>query len=753
MKKTTVAILAAVMIFLAVSSCSKPPEAPEGSAHVTDTATQTEQIPASATDTAEIEEKGVIGEDYEFSDGELELVKNGESRYTVVRSDINSSAGVNAAIFLRSYMEKCGVKAGITTDWRDNPVSEYEIVVGDTTRTAEQGNTMSSKEVEPDEYYITVSGNRIYIGGGSDEAITVGVKVFLKEFFGYEGDGNGVFRVVNAGVKNDFGKKESYYRMEAYFRGEDVLDRKFYILSKKVDAVRISAGSDPAEQFAGQELRKYLSLVGVSVGEDGAEITLDIDQSLPKDGYKIQVKRNKVIITGGNGRGVIYGVYGLLSRFAGMAFYTDEVETYGTGDINISEGYEYTPVFESRMTDWGMARKSVDWCVKNGINTAHFHSIPEKSGGQISYGKYFVHNISKVTNTPSDRQPCLTDPAILEYAKKFVRDYLKDNPGVDIVTVSQMDNQNYCKCANCAAVDEEEGSHAGSLLRFINAIAADIAEDYPDVVVGTLAYLHTRKPPKITKPLPNVCIRLCSIECCFTHALDDPSCPDNIEFCNDIKGWSEICDRIYVWDYGANFGSYIPTFPNFEVLRRNMRFFADYNVKGMFVQGVYCASGEFGELKNYLIAQLMLDPYMSQERYHELMEGFLKKYYGAGWKYIRAYIGIVTNLATGDQHTCAPPYQGMKLETYGKFEDIFETWWNKAEELAGDRIENVRRSRLQWRFIRLSLHPNEALAKEFISDVQRWGTDWGDAVGTEVPGKANLNLGPEYWYVQSTWIQ
>ena len=113
-----------------------------------------------------------------------------------------------------------------------------------------------------------------------------------------------VFRLPEAESEWLSGAQPVYERIDlpAGVRGEDVLDRKFYILSKKVDAVQISAGNDPAEQFAGRELRKYLSLVGVDVGESGATISLSIDGSLPEDGYKIQVKRNKVIITGGNVR-------------------------------------------------------------------------------------------------------------------------------------------------------------------------------------------------------------------------------------------------------------------------------------------------------------------------------------------------------------------------------------------------------------------------------------------------------------------
>ena len=235
-----------------------------------------------------------------------------------------------------------------------------------------------------------------------------------------------------------------------------------------------------------------------------------------------------------------------------------------------------------------------------------------------SHPEYFALRIDENGNGVRQNgyaQPCLTNPEVLAIAKKNVRKILASRPDADIISVSQNDNFTFCQCDKCRAVDEEEGSHAGTLLRFVNAIAEDIEKDYPHVAVDTLAYQYTRKPPKLTKPRKNVIVRLCSIECCFSHTLDDPSCPENRKFAEDIVEWNKICDRIYVWDYVTDFCFYVQTFPNFGVLRQNMRFFAEHGVKGMYPEGNYNSpqSGEFGELRCYLLAKLMIDPMMTEE--------------------------------------------------------------------------------------------------------------------------------------------
>ena len=528
-------------------------------------------------------------------------------------------------------------------------------------------------------------------------------------------------------------------------------------VTRSLSTVHIVAGDSPSEQYAAAELTDYLTRMGLTVTEDAYTVTLSIDPTMPDDSYRMVVRRkNKdgTTITGGK-RGVIYGVYRFLEEFGGCRFFTPDLEVVPEGKFTITTGViAYTPVFENRHTDWYSVKTEADWMVKNGLNCSIYTDISEEMGSKWSYGSQFVHNICAVTNTDPNAQPCLTDPANLEYAIQYVRNRLASEPGVNIITVSQMDNQNYCRCANCAAVDAEEGSPAGTLLRFVNAIARDIAEDYPDVVIDTLAYLYTRKAPAVTVPEPNVCIRLCPIECCYVHALDDPSCPENVAFCQDLMDWSEICNRIYIWDYTTNFCHYIPTFNNLQVMRKNMQFFAEHNVKGMFPQGNSASvSGEFGELRAYLLAKLMVNPLMTEEEYDRHMNEFLEAYYGEGWSYIRSYIDLTTVLSESDCQDCMNhPKHSVVLKLYPLVEDNLNEWWDKAEELAGDRVEYVQRSRLQWRYIRLMIHPDKETAAKFIADVKAAGVTWGDGTTSDVPARADLNIGPEYWFVMGYWL-
>lgn len=539
--------------------------------------------------------------------------------------------------------------------------------------------------------------------------------------------------------------------------------------TKALTSAFILVGDTPTEQLAAAELQKHLEIKGVAIEPSGLPITLSVDQTLGDDCYRIEGSVNvseeqrgeeHVNIIGGNGRGVFYGVVRFLEEYAGTRFFTYELETHTADPVALPETIliEYTPVFEYRSTSWTAMTTDPLFCVKSGVN-GFVGSITDDMGGIITYGSgLFVHTFGVLTETDYPYpgyapNPCLAlntpeGQANLEKVIKNLRAVLEKDPTVNIVSVSQNDTEDHCECESCLAIEKEEGSPAGVLLRFINAVADDLAPNYPDLIIDTLAYKYTRKAPLITKPRDNVCIRLCSIECHFNHPLTTENCSVCSAFRYDLVEWSKICENIYVWDYTTDFSYYISFFPNLHVLRENMQFFADHNVKGMFEQGNgQGLSGEFGELRAYLLAKLMMYPYMTEEEYYAHMDEFLAAYYGAGWKNIRSYIDQVSALAlNGPGHTIYhQPFTAVNENFYRVIEDGVTKWWNKAEELAGDRLEYVQRSRLHWRYMQLMLHPDAEKAAELIAEVEGLGMAWKEGRYHVNIEESDLKQGPGRW--------
>lgn len=237
-------------------------------------------------------------------------------------------------------------------------------------------------------------------------------------------------------------------------------------------------------------------------------------------------------------------------------------------------------------------------------------------------------------------QRCLSNPEVLRLAKERVLKWIQEHPEARIISISQNDTGNWCQCHECKALDDSECSPSASIIHFVNEIAEEVHKNYPEKLIDTLAYQYSRKPPRSLKPRENVIIRLCTIECCFSHSLEGCDSEQNRKFKEDIEAWSRIAPKLYVWDYVTNFANYIMPFPNLYVLKPNIEFFIKHNVKGIFEEGNYSSggNGEFAELRAYILAKLLWNP---DDDVDIIIEDFLDGYYGKASKPIKDYIELM----------------------------------------------------------------------------------------------------------------
>jgi galactose mutarotase-like enzyme len=377
--------------------------------------------------------------------------------------------------------------------------------------------------------------------------------------------------------------------------------------------------------------------------------------SLGLDGILIRTD-GPALVLAGNRRGVLYAVYTFLEEQCGCRWFTADCQRIPkSGTVRVTNYRKrYLPPFEYRDTDYPNCRPP-EFGVRNKLN-GMCSRADATWGGHYKYRgfvhtfrylvppeKYFAEHpeyyseIKGVRVGPDRTQLCLTNPDVLRIATETVKRWIEESPQSKIISVSQNDWHNYCECPTCQALAEKEGSQAGPLLHFVNGIADAVRDEHPDVIIDTLAYQYTRKPPKFVKPRPNVAVRLCSIECCFVHPL--ASCPKNESFVKDIEGWNAICDRLYIWDYVINYAHCIQPFPNLYVIKPNIEFFRDHGVKGMYEEANYFSKGgELAELRTYLMAKTLWDPSYDTDR---AIDEFVAGYYGPAGKYVRRYIDLI----------------------------------------------------------------------------------------------------------------
>lgn len=273
-------------------------------------------------------------------------------------------------------------------------------------------------------------------------------------------------------------------------------------------------------------------------------------------------------------------------------------------------------------------------------------------------------------------QLCCGNPAVAEAITSAIVNGINAHPETKLWSVSQMDGLRPCQCALCREIDAREESPAGSLLTLVNRVAERIDGLFPGkgYVVHTLACQYSRKPPKQLRPRENVLIQLSDLECDFARPLDDPRSPVNAAFARDLRGWSRLTDKLYVWDYASSLCSCLQPFPNFQVIQPNLQFFDQNGVKGVF-EATWGAPGgklaEFDALRCFLLSKCIWDQDAPMD---ELQAGFLQVYYGPAAQPIQEYLQLLTQkVRAPDAYLgCGEPLSWMDYATVVRAEELFQ---------------------------------------------------------------------------------
>lgn len=451
-----------------------------------------------------------------------------------------------------------------------------------------------------------------------------------------------------------------------------------------------------------QDFVRRISGAELQIGAKARNIIIggQAEEGIGEDGFTIDTDGGNLYIRSGGGKGAAYGVVTLLEKYLDVRYWTFETCEYPTRtEITLPEIHlKETPAFRYR--------QSSSYCQRDPLYKLWYRfETPDEE----FIDRMWVHTFNRIL--PSDRfgaehpeyysfingqrrpghnsQWCLTNPAVFDAVTRQLDSIFAANPNMKMLSVSQNDgNFTQCTCPECKALEEYEEAPSGNFIHFLNKLA----EHYPDKEFSTLAYLFTMKPPKHVKPLPNVNIMLCNIDCKREVPLTDNA--SGKIFVEALEGWSAISDNIFLWDYGINFDGYLTPFPNFHTMQKNIRLYKENDVTMYFAQVNGSLGSDFPELRSYMLSKLMWDPYQDAD---SLMTSFLDGYYGKAGRYIHDYLKILEGalLSSGKDlwiyDSAISHKDGMLrpqlLKTYN---EIFD----KAENAVGDDPEKLRRVRM-----------------------------------------------------------
>ncbi len=468
-----------------------------------------------------------------------------------------------------------------------------------------------------------------------------------------------------------------------------------------VSKMKIVTGVNPipAEVTAAQELAAYLQKItgaefiivkegkepiktpAIYVGWTSYSIKQGINaKKLGDETWALRTVGNNLIITGGRPRGTLYAVYEFLERQFGCHWLdeTTEIIPHKSTLIlpNISyvrkpdftERSIYTSIRDlTRLDDW---IRREDWFnVRNKSNGTGTY-LSNEFGYCLQYGspgnvhtfqyymspnEYFrdhpeYFSMSAAGERESEMvQLCLTNKdvrkIILQKLKGFIvqdRNKAKkeNRPYPVLYDISPNDVHHLCQCADCQAIAKREDAQMGPLLDFINNIADNIAKEYPDVLIHTLAYTIWQKPPKALKPRNNVVIRFCDLsDSGWGEFLRPFNHPYNKIPRENLKRWCDISKNVYYWDYWNQYSDNMDTpASNAGVLQGDLEWMRELKVKGIFTEMGGSETRSFFTLRRWLGLQLMQD---CRRPAGPLIKTFIKGYYGPGASSMGKYLAYL----------------------------------------------------------------------------------------------------------------
>lgn len=432
--------------------------------------------------------------------------------------------------------------------------------------------------------------------------------------------------------------------------------------------VVLNSGADPSEKKAAEQLVEYIKtctgvglqrerglqkkysgkkMIALGFGDvtEGFGVRADADE-LRKQGYLMKTVGDHLVIAGNTGKGTLYGVYHFLEHYLGMRW-------YAPGVTRVPEVSKLTvpPVDQTTTPSILYHEPRYTWPGKDEDFRNHLRINHGKWGGLGSDYFDFVSPKEFYNNHPEyfseiggkrireETQLCLTNPDVFEIVAEGMLEKMRANPESRAYNFFAMDYYNYCQCENCRDVNEQYGSDGATQFDFVNRLAERTSKEFPDKLIGTLAYTYTEKPPVGMAIHPNVVIWLCHMfPCCDSHSIE--SCEKNEEFRNHSITWSQMCNHLYIWHYIVDFAHYYNPFPNFRAMASDMRFYKRLGVEGIFAQGMSHpgGGGEFSLLRGYYCAKLLWD---TDQDADEILKDFLRGYYGKAWESIWEYINLL----------------------------------------------------------------------------------------------------------------
>jgi hypothetical protein len=496
------------------------------------------------------------------------------------------------------------------------------------------------------------------------------------------------------------------------------------------------------EMFGADELQKYfeyMSGVVVPIKRDSDDVrgnmilvgrskfTSNFTENwepvnLWDDRFKISSQGSRIFLLGVNPRGTLFSVYHLLQKLGCRWFDPGidgeevpkmeeiilpsldlkEVPDLSRRALAIFGGYYST----SECIDY------VDWMAKNKINCFWWAGGNKEKQNLLDLKDWFRDKKSIVLPEVRKRglvidfsnhnfrylEPeggiCLTDPQSRQYVANELIKLVEENPYIDVVGVWADDGWGggLCKCKECLEFDKPfqyvEGRpheliyviQTNAYIHFVNSIAEQFKNRFPEKRMSVLSYNRVRKPPSDSDLMVDSSIGISlAMGRCYKHPYGYQKCEKNKKAREFIKGWLEHTDHLFLYEYYMKYASRDLPYELGPNIIKDCQYLHEAGVKGIATQSSVQNWGPMG-LNYYTLAHALWNTRLEWELF---LKDFCDKYYGphAALPMRKYHLGLWEAVLSAEEHFVPVRDQIVKILTDEVLNDC-DNYLNDAKEAA-----------------------------------------------------------------------
>ncbi len=422
---------------------------------------------------------------------------------------------------------------------------------------------------------------------------------------------------------------------------------EYLVLSSRTRLEFVALPDDEQLELAANELDRLINtrFAGKAAPDQAVDVIFDVKKQ--SKGFSIKAAEHTLKFTAPTALEIIYAVYDFAEEYLGYTFFEPGVDTLDEfgGKVKLpTTGFlikNRVPALAVRgfVQEFPFSEDNyviADWMVKNKLNYLQtwmkyydqadndlldFYRVRgitiESGHHNFSYlipaEKYAASNpeffaeINGQRIKPSSHksalllseQLCTTNPALREELVKNLIEYGKKHPEVTNVGLVPNDGFGWCECKECSKFYDKNrkgelyslaehvylaGEIYHDLVRYVNR---RLQEENCPLEVTFCAYINYCYPTAGMTLEKGMTVAMANYWRCINHKIDDPECPVNSRYADDIINWAKVKNggKVVIYEYymGVNFYISLPMIHTGKIFDE-VAFYKKNNVDGVITQ-------------------------------------------------------------------------------------------------------------------------------------------------------------------------